>query len=121
MPILTAKLSVVGKITCFSSLSEVSTGPVALVIYVIRVFLISGHLSTMGRQLCTMNSSVQWPLLLYTVVYYGHTFNIGSSVLCAVLQYLQSCTIGSSLLYAVLYYEHFCTMFISVLCSVLNW
>ena len=30
MPLLTAKLSVVGMITCFSSFSEVSTGPVAL-------------------------------------------------------------------------------------------
>ena len=30
LPLLTAKLSVVGKIMCFSSLSEVSTGPVAL-------------------------------------------------------------------------------------------
>ena len=30
LPYLTAKLSVVDKITCFSSLYEVSTGPVAL-------------------------------------------------------------------------------------------
>ena len=31
MPLLTVIVSVVGKITCFSSLSEVSTGQVALV------------------------------------------------------------------------------------------
>ena len=30
LPFLRAKLSVLGRITCFSSLSEVSTGPVAL-------------------------------------------------------------------------------------------
>ena len=30
LPLLTAILSVVGKIVCFSSLTEVSTGPVAL-------------------------------------------------------------------------------------------
>ena len=30
LPLLTAKLSAVGRIKCFSSLSEVSTGPVAL-------------------------------------------------------------------------------------------
>ena len=41
-PLLTATLSVLGKITCFFSLSEVSTGPVAL------AFIVENYNATTG-------------------------------------------------------------------------